>query len=793
VKSSNKLFLTSILAAASLGAISLAQAQANLYAAPNGQMPSWGSASLNPPGGAQYTSTQMEQPNMNSLLTSDYPGTHDGSTTGGGDAPDYPLMPYQVGIQKVSVGRYASAALDVNGNVWTWGYNAYSRLGAGMPRSPMTPSSTPKNSVTAAGWNTLMYSGGLMRIAFVSPRVVTATSGLKTPPSNYPSYSDSQFNNSARIVDISAGSYFFVALDDHGRVWGWGRNARGEAGQPLATTTSGCPNDTVGTGGATSVDGGCSFPQIVQGLPACPTTPIGGATSYTDNGYDPFYSPFDPATANSSLDDACIIAVRGNVGELGYPHAMALTKGGDVWAWGDNQLGELGQGSTSAFNATPSKVKFPAGTKIVDVQPGDYHDIALDDQGQVWTWGQCGLNIVGNGLNWATANCTGYYTTPQLVNDTSLTRTSDVIPDGQLTTPNNNSTPRKGGTITLPVLKISNCFDHSLILDSNHVVWEWGFVFQGGGLGDQTTIYRPQKVEWPDKEVTRVGYTPVPQDIAAGESVAYFIDQYGRAWAWGSDIYYGFGREGGYNNSLAIVTTQAYQYPQVIGDGDSQEYDNSPKNPYHDIPSRPMSFSALTSVAGPTGFNAGGYVGDLPPGYPSGYAVSNGNLNPTPLNSANLDPIGRALSSPASPSYGIRGLYPQHPTIYDGKYADAAWISIALTSEVQQQLAYWKAMAFMPMPRIKHLTAGRSGYNIIDYNNNIYRWSYDGSGQTAWGNGDFYNQIYDNTGNGNYGVYDKYNYEVMLMPSFGGTQHNDQYCRSAQPSLYCKPANQGPH
>lgn len=71
----------------------------------------------------------------------------------------------------------------------------------------------------------------------------------------------------------------------------------------------------------------------------------------------------------------------------GCDQALALTSTGSVLAWGDNSQGELGNGSTGGFSATPAPVRFPAGVRIRQISAGCDFSLAVTTDGQVWGWG----------------------------------------------------------------------------------------------------------------------------------------------------------------------------------------------------------------------------------------------------------------------------------------------------------------------------------------------------------------------------------------------------------------------
>jgi alpha-tubulin suppressor-like RCC1 family protein len=76
-----------------------------------------------------------------------------------------------------------------------------------------------------------------------------------------------------------------------------------------------------------------------------------------------------------------VIAAR-----AGCNHALALTAGGRVLAWGDNSFGQLGDG-THAGRLAPVLVKLPAGTKVVAIAAGCDHNLALTSGGRLFAWG----------------------------------------------------------------------------------------------------------------------------------------------------------------------------------------------------------------------------------------------------------------------------------------------------------------------------------------------------------------------------------------------------------------------
>jgi alpha-tubulin suppressor-like RCC1 family protein len=82
----------------------------------------------------------------------------------------------------------------------------------------------------------------------------------------------------------------------------------------------------------------------------------------------------------------------------GCDHSVALTTKGHVLAWGFNNHGQLGDGSTTDTD-TPVRVKFAAGTKITSVRAGCNFSLALTTKGHVLAWGEGAQGQLGDGSN----------------------------------------------------------------------------------------------------------------------------------------------------------------------------------------------------------------------------------------------------------------------------------------------------------------------------------------------------------------------------------------------------------
>ncbi|MCA1831692.1 MAG: RCC1 domain-containing protein [Actinomycetota bacterium] len=116
---------------------------------------------------------------------------------------------------------------------------------------------------------------------------------------------------------------------------------------------------------------------------------------YSNNSSVPVQVPTPPAheliggSHAGPVGLARAISVRG-----GSVHSIALAGDRTVWAWGSNQAGQLGNGtSDTGSNNVPTRV---SGLAHVDaISAGGFHNIALQ-KGVVWTWGADDLGQLGH-------------------------------------------------------------------------------------------------------------------------------------------------------------------------------------------------------------------------------------------------------------------------------------------------------------------------------------------------------------------------------------------------------------
>ena len=242
------------------------------------------------------------------------------------------------------------------------------------------------------------------------------------------------------------------------------------------------------------------------------------------------------ASFGASASAVLVESIRGFPGMVaaGWWHNLAAKTDGTVWAWGRNQFGQLGNGTTNQSNV-PVQVSNLGG--VIGVAGGSYHSVALKSDGTVWTWGFNGSGQLGNGT---TANSstpvragtlTGMTSVAAGCNFTVALRSDGTVWDwgqnsnGQLGngTTTNSSTPVQVSNLT-GVTAISAGCDHGMALKSDGTVWTWGYNHNGQlGNGSTTSSTVPVRVT----SLSNV------TSISAGEDHSLAAKADGTAWAWG--------------------------------------------------------------------------------------------------------------------------------------------------------------------------------------------------------------------------------------------------------------------
>lgn len=230
------------------------------------------------------------------------------------------------------------------------------------------------------------------------------------------------FGSSLTIKKVDTGALHTCGESSQGELWCFGNDFFGAIGngppRPLEyvapTQVSGFARGfrQVESGGMDTNKGpkGASFMHDFscainyEGMPKCWGSDANGElgnnnTKSTQSGNSVESAPVDVVGIDNIVRDL----------SLGGAHACALQSGGTLYCWGDNEYGQLGDG-TLFERSIPVKVSMPGNRTPVDVEAGYHHTCVRFQSGEVGCWGRNKEGQIGTG------SAKTRQTTPQIVN-----------------------------------------------------------------------------------------------------------------------------------------------------------------------------------------------------------------------------------------------------------------------------------------------------------------------------------------------------------------------------------------
>ncbi|MCW5943134.1 MAG: hypothetical protein KIS66_12945 [Fimbriimonadaceae bacterium] len=289
----------------------------------------------------------------------------------------------------------------------------------------------------------------------------------------------------ASVIGLSAGGSHSLVLRSDGSVWAWGANAQGQLGDGTQGQDAPTPIATQGLADVRALAAGVAHSLAVR---------TGGtAWGWGDNEVGQLGDGTNsgprtiPVTASGI---AGAVAITG-----GIVHTLVLLSDGSVQAYGRNQYGQLGDG-TNADRWTPVTV---SGLEGVVAIAASHHSLALRADGTVWAWGRNLYGQLGDGTTverWTPARIPGLFGVVAVACGEyhSLALRSDGTVwawgrnlDGQLGdgTRDDRYVPTMVPNLN-HTMAIAAGYDHSLAIRGGGAVWAWGRNAMGQ-LGDGTT------------------------------------------------------------------------------------------------------------------------------------------------------------------------------------------------------------------------------------------------------------------------------------------------------------------
>ena len=427
-------------------------------------------------------------------------------TTGGSQAPQPQQVPYPYGrVQRPSPDPTRSG-YQFDG--WFTGNIAYDFSKPVTENLTLTARWTSKNPRTT--WTINPDRGSQFGNETTTITPPDSTSGVKF----------NQISNS--IGSAAMQNSVSLAVGSDGNAYAWGDNRSGQLGN--RTTTQ--QNTPVPVKKPAGVSADFTYVQVSAGYRhSLALGSDGYVYAWGDNTYAQLgnntsgsYSTVPVRVCDPSTHSNVNTGLKAIQVDAGGEHSLAIDKEGNVWAWGRNRNGQLGNGTSSSYSSAPVRVCDPEhptdaskGLVAIKVAGGGAHSLAIDRDGDTWAWGFNSYGQLGNNV---TNGFKGANPVPVRVRD-----------------PNNPDDTSKN----LKSIQISAGFEHSIAIDAQGNTWSWGWNYWGE-LGQNTTnqdILSPARVYNPDNP-------SIPfkaSQVSAGYDTSLAVDTNGIAWSWGRNTY----------------------------------------------------------------------------------------------------------------------------------------------------------------------------------------------------------------------------------------------------------------
>ncbi len=288
------------------------------------------------------------------------------------DRKTYPDLPTDFTYVQVSAGGRHSLALGSDGNAYAWGSNAQGQLGDGTTTNRTTPVMVKQPDRKTypdltADFTYVQVSAGEFHSLAIGSDGYAYTWGWN----NYGQLGNNSSSNSSapvRVRDpasprdtskglqatqVSGGYYHSLAVGSDGYAYAWGYNQWGQLGNNTTSNYSANP-----------------LPAHVR----------------------------DPASSNDASK-----GLKATQVSAGGDHSLAVGSDGYAYTWGDGGYGQLGNNST-LNTSVPVHVRDPSspndaskGLKAAQVSGGQKHSLAIGTDGNTEAWGLNDSGRLGDG------------------------------------------------------------------------------------------------------------------------------------------------------------------------------------------------------------------------------------------------------------------------------------------------------------------------------------------------------------------------------------------------------------
>jgi len=354
-------------------------------------------------------SNQWSEYHITNTNTTPQDGVCDGHTSqigsGGGGGPAPPTISTDWSV--IAIGGNTSCGLYL-GTAYCWGANDWGQIGDGTGTTRGLPTAINTSGVlsgktitdiSVGSYNVCvrttenkMYCSGMGARGQLGNGSTADTSVMVAPTMT-------GALSGKTITKISLQSQSTCAIASDSKAYCWGLGSSGEIGNNATTVNITTPTAVTNTG----VLSGKTLIDISSGYTgACVLDSTGkaycwgrGTEGQLGNGTTPATSLVPVAvTSTGVLSGKTLTKIRS-----GLKSVCAIDSAGSMYCWGQNNYGQLGNGSTTN-SSNPVAVPLTgllAGKTILDVGVGTYSTCVLASDSNVYCWGFNTNGQLGNG------------------------------------------------------------------------------------------------------------------------------------------------------------------------------------------------------------------------------------------------------------------------------------------------------------------------------------------------------------------------------------------------------------
>jgi hypothetical protein len=316
----------------------------------------------------------------------------------------------------VTAGVNHTLAIKSDNTLWAWGYNFYGQLGLG---SVFSETSSPVAVTTSISWSKISH-GYTHTLAIKTDGTLWAWgdngSGELGDNTTILKYSPILVSGPASTSwsAIAAGRQFSLAITSTGQLYAWGLGTSGQLGDSSIISKS---SPILVSGPASTswsaISTGSNHSLAITSLGILYAWGLGGSGQLGDSSIISKSSPVlvsGPATTSWASVSA------------GLSFSLAITSTGQLYAWGFNSSGQLGD-NTLTNKSSPVLVSGPASTSWSAIAAGSTHSLAITTLGILYAWGANGIGQLGD-------NTTTFKSSPVLVSGPATTSWTSVSAGG---------------------------------------------------------------------------------------------------------------------------------------------------------------------------------------------------------------------------------------------------------------------------------------------------------------------------------------------------------------------------